>query len=81
MDYYVYIIYSESKDTYYKGITNNSKRRLYEHNSKSNSGYTKSGKPWVETLVIKKPNKDKAYLLEKKLKNLNRKRLEDFIEK
>jgi len=63
------------------GITNNFRRRLKEHNSEFNFGYTFSGRPWTEILVIEKPNKTEAMALERKLKNLNRERLELFIKK
>ncbi|MCC1484256.1 GIY-YIG nuclease family protein [Winogradskyella immobilis] len=76
---FVYIIYSESRKKYYKGITNNFNKRLKEHNSESNSGYTSSGKPWIKILVIEKPNRLEAIILERKLKNLNKERLEIFI--
>ena len=44
--YYVYILYSESKQKFYTGITSDVKRRMKEHNN----GYeksTKNGVPWV----------------------------------
>jgi putative endonuclease len=76
----VYINYSEKFDKYYIGQTENFESRLFLHNSglvKSTRPYT----PWVNVLVIVKPSRSEAMILEKKLKNLNRERLVLFIEK
>ncbi|MDO1500389.1 GIY-YIG nuclease family protein [Winogradskyella maritima] len=81
MAYYTYIIYSRSRDLYYKGSTSNFPKRLKYHNSEKNKDFTSSGRPWIEVLVIEKLSKNEAYLLEMKLKNLNRQRLEAFIKK
>ncbi len=78
--YFTYIIYSESLGKYYKGHTSNIEKRLIRHNSGSER-YTSSGVPWELVLAIPKLNRSEAVILEKKLKNLNKERLEDFIEK
>ena len=45
--YYVYIIYSESKDKYYTGFTSGDPEwRLQRHNMGWTRGITKSGIPW-----------------------------------
>ncbi|MDX5443498.1 MAG: GIY-YIG nuclease family protein [Hymenobacteraceae bacterium] len=45
MNYSVYILYSESRDRYYIGSTENAEKRLEQHNTcRSNS--TKGGIPW-----------------------------------
>lgn len=78
--YYVYINYSEKFDKYYIGQTENFESRLLLHNSsliKSTSPYI----PWVNVLLIEKSSRSEAMTLEKKLKNLNRVRLVQFIEK
>ena len=41
--YYVYVLYSEKYNRYYKGFCQNLTRRLKEHNS----GHTKSTKPYI----------------------------------
>ncbi|NQV19022.1 MAG: GIY-YIG nuclease family protein [Armatimonadetes bacterium] len=43
--FYTYIIYSNSKDKYYSGYTENLELRLERHNS-GGSRSTKSGSPW-----------------------------------
>ncbi|HEY4488713.1 MAG TPA: GIY-YIG nuclease family protein [Candidatus Paceibacterota bacterium] len=43
--YYVYILRSEKNGKLYKGLTEDLRRRLDEHNS-GHSGFTKSGAPW-----------------------------------
>ncbi len=48
--YYVYILKSEQGNHYYTGLTNNLKRRLFEHNS----GYTKSTKAYIPYKIVYK---------------------------
>ena len=79
-NYFVYINYSEKFDKFYIGQTKNFKSRFLLHNSgmvKSTSPYI----PWINVLLIEKPSRSEAMILEKKLKNLNRDRLIQFIEK
>jgi putative endonuclease len=76
--YFVYILYSEKLNKYYKGYTNNIEERLIRHN-KGYEMFTSRGVPWKLKLVLEKPTKREAILLENKLKNLNRKRLEEFM--
>lgn len=80
MDYSVYILYSKKLNRYYKGFTNNFLRRIKRHNA-GYVTYTSRGTPWEMICCIAKETKQEAIVLEKKLKNLNRIRLEAFIEK
>jgi putative endonuclease len=80
MSFWVYIIFSEKYDRFYIGQTNDLDGRIERHNS----GYvesTKSFRPWVLKLALSKDNRSESMVLEKKLKNLNRLRLIEFIEK
>ena len=80
MTFYVYILYSKQYDTYYKGQTQNLDLRIKRHNAgfeKSTSRY----KPWVLIWVTEKSTRKEAVILERKLKNLSKKRLKIFIEK
>ena len=80
MPFYVYILYSESTDKYYKGQTNDLNARINRHNA----GYeeaTKKGKPWTLIWFTEKESRSDAVILEKKLKNMNREKLETFISK
>ena len=80
MKWFVYIIYSPGSDLYYVGQTNNVENRLYSHNH-SNSQFTSKHKPWELKCSIEKQSRSEAVLLEQKVKNLSRERLERFIEK
>ncbi|SDB27848.1 putative endonuclease [Flavobacteriaceae bacterium MAR_2010_188] len=78
--HYVYILFSEKKQGYYIGQTQNLKARLGRHNSGSEA-YTKPYVPWKIVWHIHKDTRSEALILEAKLKNLNRERLLAFIEK
>ena len=54
--------------------------RIARHNS-GTERYTSVYKPWEKVLVIEKTSRSEAVILERKLKNLNRERLLQFIEK
>ena len=76
----VYILYSNRFDRFYVGVIVNLSKRLLQHNNKENS-YTAGGVPWI---IIWKTSKDprfKAETLERKLKNLTRKRKIRFMKK
>jgi putative endonuclease len=76
----VYIIYSTAHNKYYIGQSNNFDLRLARHNAGTEK-YTSAYKPWEKVLVIEKSSRSEAINLEIKLKNLNRERLLQFIEK
>uniref|UniRef100_UPI0026016522 GIY-YIG nuclease family protein n=1 Tax=Winogradskyella sp. TaxID=1883156 RepID=UPI0026016522 len=68
MPYFVYIIYSEKFDTFYKGQTNDINKRIARHNKgleKSTARY----RPWKLLWYTEKPSRSEALSLEKKLKN------------
>ena len=80
MDFFVYILYSEKFDRFYIGQTNDIQERLRRHNS----GYelaTAPYKPWEMKLFIRKSSRKDSMALEKKLKNLSRMRIVEFIKK
>ena len=71
--FYVYILYSLSKEKYYVGQTNNIEDRLRRHNS----GYslsTKNGIPWELITSFSLSNRSEAMILEKKIKSTGAKR-------
>ena len=76
--FFTYIIYSKSRDLFYKGSTNNVDKRLKRHNSGYET-FTSKGIPWVLIWFTSKESKAEAYQLELKLKNLSRARLIRFI--
>jgi len=62
-----YILYSQSKNKYYTGHTNNISRRFSEHNSGQNIS-TKFGAPWELIFTKSFASKFEAYQLEMKIK-------------
>jgi putative endonuclease len=78
MCYFVYILYSKTTDTFYRGQTKNLPDRIRRHNSKLEKA-TKHGTPWILVWNTLKENRAMALSLERKLKNLSRKRIIDFI--
>ncbi len=80
MRFQVYILYSPTQNKLYKGQTSDLELRTKRHNA----GYEKStrfGVPWILVWSAVKETRKEALLLEKKLKNLTRKRLIAFIHK
>ena len=76
----VYILYSKVYDRYYIGQTNDISDRIQRHNN----GEVASTKPyihWVICLTINKETRSESIILERKLKNLARSRLIQFIDK
>jgi putative endonuclease len=45
MEYFIYIVYSKTKNSYYVGYTSNLQERLLRHNQKS-KGFTGSRNDW-----------------------------------
>ncbi|WP_167608839.1 GIY-YIG nuclease family protein [Maribellus sediminis] len=80
MDFYVYILYSDSADAYYKGQTTDLHDRKHRHNNEYEKA-TKKGAPWTLIWCTQKQTRSEALLLEKKLKNLSREKTIRFIEK
>ena len=78
MKYSVYILYSQSKDKYYIGYTQDPEERLTEHNSGATPS-TRPGIPWKmvykeecedKTTAIKRENKIKKMKSRKYIENL-----------
>ncbi|MEO5581631.1 MAG: GIY-YIG nuclease family protein [Saprospiraceae bacterium] len=78
--YYTYILYSDSFDKFYIGQTIDISNRLSRHNNGSESA-TKPYIPWKMLWFANKSSRSEAILLEKKLKNLGKVRLIQFINK
>jgi len=79
--YYIYILTNESNKTLYIGVTNNLKRRLYEHIEEYNNGFTK--KYAIHKLVYYEEYGDAytAITREKQLKRWRREKKVLLIEK
>ena len=81
MNYYVYILTNAHKTVLYTGVTNDLKRRVYEHKNHLDKGSFTS-KYNVEYLVYYEVtnNIESAISREKQIKGWNRKRKEKLIE-
>ena len=76
--YYVYILYSPSRDIYYKGFSEDVEKRLTYHiNSKRK--YTSGTEDWEIVYVQSFESKTLALIEEKRLKKLNRVSIEKLI--
>ncbi len=74
--YYIYILYSESSDLYYVGYTNNTKRRLEEHNTTSFNTFTSKHRPWILKAVFECGNSEsKAVRIERFIKKQKSRKL------
>jgi putative endonuclease len=80
MKYYVYVLYSEKTNTFYKGQTNDISDRVRRHNSGTNRS-TKPGIPWILIWFAEKRTRSQALNLERKLKNMSREKLIKFMSK
>ena len=78
--YFVYILFSERNGTLYVGVTNDLKRRIYEHKNKIFKGFTE--KYGVDKLGYFEvfESIESAILREKQLKGGNRKQKLALIE-
>ena len=76
--YKVYILYSPSTDTFYKGQTLDLIDRIHRHNAGQEKA-TKPGIPWQLLWTTDKHNRSEAIILEKKLKHLSRTRTIEFM--
>ena len=78
MEYFVYILYSETTDRYYVGQTQNLEQRLERHNSGRNKS-TKSGIPWMIVHFETLSDRNSALAREKYIKNLGSRRYLNLI--
>ena len=75
MCYTVYILYSKSLGSYYKGQTNNLADRIKRHNLKQENA-TRNGVPWSLVWCTDKSTRSEAVVLEHKLKNLSKEEID-----
>ena len=76
--FFVYIIYSEEKDIYYKGFTTNIENRIIQHNSNEGK-FTSSKGAWKLVYQKSFETKREALMEEKRIKKLNRVSIEKLI--
>ncbi|WP_443936585.1 GIY-YIG nuclease family protein [Pedobacter sp. MW01-1-1] len=46
MEFFIYILYSQSSNIYYVGYTNDYERRLEEHNTNERNTFSSKHRPW-----------------------------------
>jgi putative endonuclease len=78
--FYVYIIYNQTLDIFYKGFTENLEKRIFGHQN-GMSRFTSQNNDWVLTYSKSFQTKKEALIEEKRIKKLNRKSLELLIKK
>ncbi len=76
--FYVYILKSQSLRVFYKGITEDPEKRLWEHNNEL-SRYTKDKGPWEMVYLVMYESKKQALIEEKRIKKLNSASIERLI--
>lgn len=80
MKYYVYILYSQSKDKYYTGYSANPEERVVEHNLGATPS-TRPGRPWILAYTEELDNKSEAIRREREIKGMkSRKFIKTLIE-
>ena len=77
--FFVYIMTNKTQTVLYTGMTNNLKRRIYEHKNKLIDGFTKRYNVDVLVYYEEYSNVNKALLREKSIKNLVRMKKESLI--
>jgi putative endonuclease len=77
--FYVYIIFSEELDLFYKGFSTDPQSRLQKHNA-GGSTYTSRANDWRIVFLKEFRDQTKALKFEKMLKRQNRKYLEWLIQ-
>ncbi len=78
MKHFVYIIYSELFDKYYKGYTTDPYKRLLQHNQ-GESRYTKHYIPWELVFIESFEYKREALIREKSLKKYSKIQIRQLI--
>lgn len=76
--FYVYILFSVSKEKFYTGQTNDLQNRLHRHNS-AQMNATKYGVPWKIVYALEVSSRSEALKLEIKIKKRGAKRYLDDI--
>ena len=79
--YYVYILYSRTKDRYYVGYTHNIEIRLSKHNAGATPS-TRGGRPWELVYSEEYTDKSSALFREREIKSKkSRKYIEHLVAK
>jgi len=73
MKCYTYILHSKTTGRFYCGITNDTSKRLKEHNA-GKCRSTKNGVPWEHLYTVEFDTREQAHELEIKIKGIGPKR-------
>lgn len=74
MAYFLYILRSQIKETYYIGSSDNPGRRHFFHNNDS-KGYTRRFRPWDLVFTKEFDTKEQALAAERKVKSWKSKKM------
>lgn len=74
MNYFLYILRSKQKETYYIGVSDDPHRRLNYHNGES-KGYTQKHRPWKTILIHQFETKERALAAEQIVKSWKSKKM------
>jgi len=76
MNYYIYILFSESSQIFYIGYTSNFEKRVFEHNNDEHNTFTSKHRPWhLKALFSVGSDKSTALKIERYLKKQKSKSL------
>jgi putative endonuclease len=75
MVFYLYILRSEIKETYYIGMSNNPERRLHFHNTDDRKSHTTRYRPWEIVYTHEFKTKERALAAERKVKSWKSKKM------
>ena len=78
--YYVYILPNKRHKVLYTGVTNDLKRRVYEHREKMIAGFTKKYNIFKLVFYEETESSEAAILREKQIKGGSRQKKLDLIE-
>ncbi|MFZ2338928.1 MAG: GIY-YIG nuclease family protein [Bacteroidales bacterium] len=78
MKYFVYILYSQSKDRYYTGYTTNPEERTVEHNLGATTS-TRPGRPWSLAYTEEFDSKSAAIKREREIKGMKSRKYIKFL--
>ena len=78
--YYVYILTNKRHTVLYTGVTNDLKRRVYEHREKMIAGFTKKYNIFKLVFYEETESSEAAILREKQIKGGSRQKKLDLIE-
>ena len=79
MSHFVYIIYSPTKDKYYRGYSTRPRTRIIEHNN-GKSRYTALANDWALVYIEPFADKKEALRREKALKKYSKDQIKRLVE-